>query len=98
MFLLDWNKEFISAPGGHLIYQFVSDGVYLPKSWTDYNSLGDDKKKKKLVGHNSLIPQVDLIAAGWSHNSHHKLHSNCAMNKPPSILLWKEVTFHAEIH
>lgn len=61
MFLLDWSKEFISAPGVHLIYQFVSDGVFLPKSCTDYNSL-DNNNIKKLVDHNTLIPQVELIA------------------------------------
>lgn len=59
LFLSHSAKEFNSALGVQLIYQLVSDGTFLQKSYTDYNSL--DNNNKKLVDHNTVISQVELI-------------------------------------
>lgn len=63
-------------PRVHLIYQFVFDGIFLPKTCTENNFLDSNNKKRYLVI--ILIPQVKLIV-GWSHNSHCKLCGSCAM-------------------
>lgn len=45
MFLLDFQKEFIPAPGVDLMHWLISDGKLLPESHSEYSSMDNNNKE-----------------------------------------------------